>query len=570
MDGNPDELKDKNELARSKDEEHEDNAADPKESQFDNNVSTKNESFKTANIKLPGIKQLLTKPGLETQEQDTGSEKKDTAYSGSEKADDDKTPVREQNEHSSGHAAKQADDNGPQQISGQLPLGSGAAYPYMGPQLAGFMPSFSMPAQFSFSQHPMNTVPQIPATSLQVPLLYKPQSINQLPNGGLIFSPMGSKSHENTDDIAGTSSNTNGNIVTLTLQQQHQQHMLQQLSAQQQMLQQLRNFIPQQQMMFQKQQKMNPDEDSDIDNSNMHFSPSNDHLATNKSGIVERKKKSLKYKKRYICEICAEKAGVIQKALDGEIHFLDFDPRDPKIVNSKHGKSSIPFSFSTSGHLARHSRLHTGAKNHICPVPLCGKRFGRRDNMRQHYKIHLKKNNDNFSGDLQQAHKQFSGPNTTQANIGQLAMASDGLQNKPPNDNSNYSNKATFPMHEFPRDTQSMMMLQAQQQNHIKQQYIQQQQLAAAQQQMALQAQFGLPYQPLNLNVLAQNANMMPGYAFEGNADSAVGNYAVPSVNAGSHNSHLESAAQKTSDEEQDKPDGKSKPKDVSTSPERE
>ncbi|CUS21565.1 LAQU0S03e05468g1_1 [Lachancea quebecensis] len=48
--------------------------------------------------------------------------------------------------------------------------------------------------------------------------------------------------------------------------------------------------------------------------------------------------------------------------------------------------------FTTSGHLARHNRIHTGEKNHVCPHPGCGQRFSRHDNCVQHYKTHLRRN----------------------------------------------------------------------------------------------------------------------------------------------------------------------------------
>ncbi|QLG70417.1 hypothetical protein HG535_0A03560 [Zygotorulaspora mrakii] len=47
--------------------------------------------------------------------------------------------------------------------------------------------------------------------------------------------------------------------------------------------------------------------------------------------------------------------------------------------------------FTTSGHLARHNRIHTGEKNHICPFEGCNQRFSRHDNCIQHYKTHFKK-----------------------------------------------------------------------------------------------------------------------------------------------------------------------------------
>ncbi len=44
--------------------------------------------------------------------------------------------------------------------------------------------------------------------------------------------------------------------------------------------------------------------------------------------------------------------------------------------------------FTTSGHLARHTRIHTGEKNFLCPQPGCGARFSRQDNAKQHYLTH--------------------------------------------------------------------------------------------------------------------------------------------------------------------------------------
>lgn len=47
--------------------------------------------------------------------------------------------------------------------------------------------------------------------------------------------------------------------------------------------------------------------------------------------------------------------------------------------------------FTTSGHLARHNRIHTGEKNHVCPFEGCGQRFSRHDNCVQHYKTHVRR-----------------------------------------------------------------------------------------------------------------------------------------------------------------------------------
>ncbi|ORX65483.1 hypothetical protein DL89DRAFT_215649, partial [Linderina pennispora] len=45
--------------------------------------------------------------------------------------------------------------------------------------------------------------------------------------------------------------------------------------------------------------------------------------------------------------------------------------------------------FTTSGHLSRHHRIHTGEKNFVCLHPSCNSRFSRQDNMMQHYRTHL-------------------------------------------------------------------------------------------------------------------------------------------------------------------------------------
>jgi uncharacterized Zn-finger protein len=65
-----------------------------------------------------------------------------------------------------------------------------------------------------------------------------------------------------------------------------------------------------------------------------------------------------------------------------------FTPPSP--TNRKYKCKICDKGFTTSGHLARHHRIHTGVKNHICPFEGCNSRFSRQDNCMQHYKTHLK------------------------------------------------------------------------------------------------------------------------------------------------------------------------------------
>ena len=64
--------------------------------------------------------------------------------------------------------------------------------------------------------------------------------------------------------------------------------------------------------------------------------------------------------RKYVCEVCTRENGEVK-------------------------------AFTTSGHLARHKRIHSGEKNFACTFPGCPQRFSRRDNRNQHYKTHEKK-----------------------------------------------------------------------------------------------------------------------------------------------------------------------------------
>lgn len=55
-------------------------------------------------------------------------------------------------------------------------------------------------------------------------------------------------------------------------------------------------------------------------------------------------------------------------------------PQDPK---KRHACPTCSRAFTTSGHLARHIRVHTGERNHKCPFPGCETRCSRQDNLQQ-------------------------------------------------------------------------------------------------------------------------------------------------------------------------------------------
>lgn len=62
-------------------------------------------------------------------------------------------------------------------------------------------------------------------------------------------------------------------------------------------------------------------------------------------------------------------------------------PRTGAAVEKKrnHICQTCSKAFTTSGHLARHIRVHTGERNHKCPFPGCETRCSRQDNLQQQY-----------------------------------------------------------------------------------------------------------------------------------------------------------------------------------------
>ncbi|KAK6465961.1 transcriptional repressor [Scheffersomyces coipomensis] len=69
-----------------------------------------------------------------------------------------------------------------------------------------------------------------------------------------------------------------------------------------------------------------------------------------------------------------------------------------KDLKRKHICKVCSRSFTTSGHLARHNRIHTGERKHVCPWPTCEARFARQDNCMQHYKTHTNGKNKRAKG----------------------------------------------------------------------------------------------------------------------------------------------------------------------------
>ena len=56
----------------------------------------------------------------------------------------------------------------------------------------------------------------------------------------------------------------------------------------------------------------------------------------------------------------------------------------PSVTNKKkHVCHICSKAFTTSGHLSRHARIHTGERNHKCPFPGCDTRCSRQDNLQQ-------------------------------------------------------------------------------------------------------------------------------------------------------------------------------------------
>jgi uncharacterized Zn-finger protein len=71
-----------------------------------------------------------------------------------------------------------------------------------------------------------------------------------------------------------------------------------------------------------------------------------------------------------------------------DISDIDHSPSPgqdtPSVANKKkHVCHLCSKAFTTSGHLSRHTRIHTGERNHKCPFPGCDTRCSRQDNLQQ-------------------------------------------------------------------------------------------------------------------------------------------------------------------------------------------
>ncbi|KAI0757919.1 hypothetical protein C8Q74DRAFT_286896 [Fomes fomentarius] len=88
---------------------------------------------------------------------------------------------------------------------------------------------------------------------------------------------------------------------------------------------------------------------------------------------------------------------------DDESLDVPHSPSHPGLPKKKHVCQICKRAFTTSGHLARHTRIHTGERNHKCPFPGCETRCSRQDNLQQHYRIHLSPGSRRNSGSATRA-----------------------------------------------------------------------------------------------------------------------------------------------------------------------
>ncbi|KAI5960805.1 NRG1 [Candida pseudojiufengensis] len=139
-------------------------------------------------------------------------------------------------------------------------------------------------------------------------------------------------------------------------------------------------------------------------------------------------------------------------------------PKDPR---RKHVCRVCSRSFTTSGHLARHNRIHTGERKHECPWPSCEARFARQDNCMQHYKTHTNGKNKR-SRIYNNYNSQLNKDNSESIN-----NLRDTIKNNLNIDNG----KEVGNERKDQTDAQSQSQAQQQQQQNYHQQQVQQQQI---------------------------------------------------------------------------------------------
>lgn len=109
-------------------------------------------------------------------------------------------------------------------------------------------------------------------------------------------------------------------------------------------------------------------------------------------------------------------------------------------------------SFTTSGHLARHMRIHTGEKNYVCPQEGCGARFSRQDNCMQHYRTHLGGRNAN-SAKRRRKSPESSSPSSSQASTPSIKKENSTSTTQPGNGNSSQKSSNTSSSTTYPNDS---------------------------------------------------------------------------------------------------------------------
>ncbi|KAF8957700.1 hypothetical protein BDZ97DRAFT_1844789 [Flammula alnicola] len=100
-------------------------------------------------------------------------------------------------------------------------------------------------------------------------------------------------------------------------------------------------------------------------------------------------------------------------------------------AKKKHVCGTCDRTFTTSGHLVRHSRVHTGERNHKCPFPGCETHCSRQDNLQQHYRIHLS-SGSRWSSTHSSASRGTNGKKASNAAISQEPLSAPPSLSSPP------------------------------------------------------------------------------------------------------------------------------------------